>query len=194
MSRCQITGTNFMKKILTAVFLAAMALCPCFLNAQNSSDGEYVDLGLPSGTKWKSTNEGFYSYDDAITKFGSKMPSIWQWEELRKECEWSWTRLGIDRILSDNTNTKYQANIDTIYLMGYRVVGPNGNFIDLPANGICIEKGYIDQTKPFGYYWVCTNCIEYPEIHPKFIFFNSESLSEVYGNKNLLYTVHLVQK
>ena len=29
----------------------------------------YVDLGLPSGTKWKSDNEsGFYDYDEAISR------------------------------------------------------------------------------------------------------------------------------
>lgn len=33
----------------------------------------YVDLGLPSGTLWKNKNEeGFYTYDDAVSKFGSK--------------------------------------------------------------------------------------------------------------------------
>ncbi len=73
----------------------------------------YVDLDLPSGTLWKKTNEagGFYSYDEAVSKFGSQLPTDAQLRELKDKCEWDWT--------GD----------------GYRVTGPNGNSIVLPAEG-----------------------------------------------------------
>ena len=73
----------------------------------------FVDLGLPSGTLWKDKNEdgGFYTYEQALNKYGSNMPTKEQFEELKDKCNWSWT--------GD----------------GYRVTGPNGNSIVLPASG-----------------------------------------------------------
>lgn len=75
-----------------------------------------VDLGLPSGTLWKNQNEGGdyarYTYDEAVSKFGNKLPTVQQLKELINNCTWTWTG------------------------NGYRVTGPNGNFITLPAAGI----------------------------------------------------------
>ena len=57
---------------------------------------EYVDLGLPSGTKWKTSNETtgyarvFYSYDEAVSEFGNRLPTREQFEELRRYCSWEW--------------------------------------------------------------------------------------------------------
>ena len=83
----------------------------------------YVDLGLPSGTLWKDKNEdGYYSYDQAVSKFGKNLPTKDQIYELYSACTWDW-----------------KSN-------GYKVVGPNGNSIFLPADGYfdCDGKG------PFG--------------------------------------------
>ena len=81
-------------------------------NGGVDNDG-YVDLGLPSGTKWSNVNEdGFYTFDVAVSKFDSNLPTIKQWEELCHECEWKWSETG-----------------------GYRVTGPNGKSITLPAAG-----------------------------------------------------------
>ena len=79
---------------------------------------EYVDLGLPSGTKWKLSNEedpsdidAFYTYDDAVEHFGHRLPRVDQWQELRNECQWEWK---------------------VFYSI---VTGPNGNSMVLPALG-----------------------------------------------------------
>ena len=81
--------------------------------------GSWVDLGLPSGTKWKSTNEkGFYSYDEAIEKFGNRLPTKTQLDELEENCTWIW-----------NSSKK-----------GFKVVGPNGKSIFLPAAGYGDDK------------------------------------------------------
>ena len=110
-----------MKKI---VFVAFVCLMTCTTYAQpepqqqsiepvlpSIPDG-YVDLGLPSGTLWKDKNEsGFYSYDQAVSQFGSSLPSQGQWEELRSLCGWTWTG------------------------NGYKVIGPSGASIVLPAAG-----------------------------------------------------------
>ena len=76
---------------------------------------KYIDLGLPSGTLWKESNEGgdyaYYTFDEAINKFGNKLPTKQQLEELISKCTWKW--IG----------------------NGYKVIGPNGNSIILPAAG-----------------------------------------------------------
>lgn len=72
----------------------------------------FVDLGLPSGTLWRNSNEeGFYTYDEAISKFKNALPTAEQLKELRDYCLWTW-----------------QGN-------GYRVKNKNGESIFLPAAG-----------------------------------------------------------
>lgn len=72
----------------------------------------YVDLGLPSGTLWKQTNEkGRMNLNQAIDMYGSKLPTKEQFDELRNKCEWEWTGNGM------------------------KFIGPNGNVLVLPASG-----------------------------------------------------------
>ena len=100
----------------------------------------YVDLGLPSGTLWKVQNEagGFYSYDQAMAKFGSSLPTKEQLEELKNSCRWTW-----------NGN-------------GYKVEGPSGESIVLPAAGYRNCYGRVDNVGSGGRYWSSTpDCSEY---------------------------------
>ena len=101
---------------------------------QQTSSQQYVDLGLPSGTLWKSANEkgGFYTYNEAVSKFGSNLPSREQWEELKGMCTWTWTG------------------------KGYKVTGDNGNFITLPAAGCRGCVGDVNGVGSHGIYWSST--------------------------------------
>ena len=93
----------------------------------------YVDLGLSSGTYWKETNEsGFYNYDNAVSKFGDKLPTKEQLEELKNECEWTWTG------------------------NGYKVTGSNGESIMLPAAGYRKCDGDVGGVGTGGRYWSST--------------------------------------
>ena len=93
----------------------------------------YVDLGLSSGTYWKETNEsGFYNYDNAVSNFGNKLPTKEQLEELKNECEWTWTG------------------------NGYKVTGPNGESITLPAAGSRDCYGDVYYVGTYGNYWSST--------------------------------------
>ena len=75
-------------------FFFIFLMCFTALTMQAQSN-QYVDLGLPSGTSWKSTNEsGFYDYDSASRIFGDKLPTKNQWEELMTFCIWTWTGKG----------------------------------------------------------------------------------------------------
>ena len=100
----------------------------------SSSSGDYVDLGLPSGTLWKRQNEsGFYTYEQAINRFGNKLPERHHFVELINECTWIW--------MED---------------YGYKVVGPNGNSITFPAAGCRRCDDDVDGVGRFGASWSST--------------------------------------
>lgn len=157
----------------------------------------YVDLGLPSGTKWATTNVGasspsdygnYYAWGETSTKssydwsnlrywtgdsydnvkfskyvteskFGNvdgkkeldlsddaayvnwgsgwHMPSKAQQDELRVKCTWTWTSMGGHD--------------------GYKVVGPNGSSLFLPAAGYRYDSSSV-LVGTVGYYWSRTLC------------------------------------
>ena len=90
-----------------------------------------VDLGLPSGTLWKDKNEkgGFYTYDQAMSKFGNSLPTTEQFAELANVCQMTWNG------------------------SGYKFTGPNGNSIFLPAEGGCSCNGNVTDVGSYGGYW-----------------------------------------
>ena len=97
----------------------------------NKSD--WVDLGLPSGNLWydhnaKVNGNEYFNHDDALEVFGEYLPSATAMAELYENCEWEWTG------------------------GGYKVIGPNGKSIMLPARG---RKEC--ESREYGYYW--TRCI-----------------------------------
>lgn len=130
---------------------------------------EWVDLGLPSGTLWATCNVGAnspeefgdyfawgetkiknsytkdnYKYsgcpttlppsvDAAAANWGDgwHIPTKTQWEELKNKCEWM-----------SGSN-------------GYKIVGPSGKSIFLPAAGFYSNNGY-GNANTYGYYWSST--------------------------------------
>ena len=127
---------------------------------------EYVDLGLPSGILWATCNVGaskpedygkYYAWGETTTKksytmdnytyksqphklpsnvdaatanwgAGWRTPTEAEFLELVNKCSWKWTG------------------------KGYKVTGPNGNSIFLPAAGYQDEKGGFDADIT-GAYW-----------------------------------------
>ena len=73
--------------------------------------------------------------DVAHVKWGGswRMPTRAEQDELRNNCDWEWTTIN-------------GAN-------GYRVTGPNGNSIFLPAAGYRLGAGFAINNYSNGYYW-----------------------------------------
>ena len=121
---------------MTAAVSVLMAGIITFTACDKDDDkGGYVDLGLPSGTKWQTKNEDaqdFYTYAEAVAQFGDKLPTKEQLEELKNSCQWEWTG------------------------SGYKVTGPNGSTITLPAAGYYNCGGGTNFVGSGGNYWSST--------------------------------------
>ena len=74
----------------------------------------------------------YYTYDEAVSQFGDKLPTREQFAELQAFCTWTW-------------NGK-----------GYVVKGDNGNSIVLPAAGHRNCDGGVYNVGTDGYYWSST--------------------------------------
>lgn len=111
----------------------------------------YVDLGLPSGTLWKAENEdcGLIEYDQAVNFYGSNLPTIEQWEELKNNCLWTWTG------------------------NGYKVKGKSGESIFLSAAGYGNCDGTLDGV---GLYGLCWSSTPYGSGYAWGLYFNSGSV------------------
>lgn len=172
---------------------------------------EWVDLGLPSGTKWATMNVGANSpeesgdyfawgetkpkstYDSSnykwcergvlysLTKYCTKsncgivdnktelelcddaaranwegewrMPTLAQTKELKEKCTWTWTQMGGHN--------------------GYKVVGPNGYYIFLPAAGKHWSHG-LSSVDSSGHYWSSSLDTSSESVWAKSIYFFSD--------------------
>ena len=166
-----------------AVFSLIILFCP-IINAQHTTgfaDGyEWVDLGLPSGTLWATMNIGADSpqaygkyfmwgetsavdnvesmenhclyvgksiddfsgnpHHDAATALwggGWRIPTEKEMAELNDNCKWEW--------IADKSKE----------IFGFRLTGPNGNSLFLPAAGTLMDYGACYSTEEGGY-WTST--------------------------------------
>ena len=107
---------------------------------------DWVDLGL--SVKWATTNVGaskpegygtFYTYEEAQGRLWTspwRTPTQTELEELKNKCTWKWT-------------TQNGVN-------GYKVTGPSGNSIFLPAAGDRDCRGGVSGVGTYGFYWSST--------------------------------------
>ena len=181
----------------TVVVSSDMSITAHFLVDYNNYN--YVDLGLSSGLKWATCNVGaskpeeygdYFAWGEIFTKSVYKnstytysenptilpfdkdaaamnmggawrMPTYEEIRELQSLC--TWTRTTLNEI------------------KGYRVEGPNGNFIFLPMAGGITESGLVG-IEERGIYWLSTLNINYP--HTAFEFhFGFEYVDWGYGSR-----------
>ncbi len=98
---------------------------------------EFVDLGLPSGlllatenVKDENGNEAYFTFDEAVKKFGNSLPTKEQWHEVFENCSCKW----------DDERK------------GYVLTGPNGNCVFLPAAGFR-NGASVNNVGAGGCYW-----------------------------------------
>lgn len=153
------------------------------LNPDMTNGHDYVDLGLPSGTLWATTNVGSTS----TTDYGQ----LFAWGETSEKSIYNWQTYQWAE--DDTTLTRYSGHRDTLWLCddvacrqwgglwqlptlaqfqeltrycrwswalvngvyGYRVTN-NGTGIFLPAAGYQTEAIIYDRNST-GYYWTCEN-------------------------------------
>ena len=90
-------------------------------NIPQNCELEFIDLGLSSGTKWAnkdSQSDDRCHHVTYIEDLEEGIPTKEQWKELRKECNW---------VKND---------------YGYKIIGPNGNYILLPIYHQKTEYAY----------------------------------------------------
>ena len=115
-------------------------------------NGSYINIGSDiSGTQ----------YDVAHVKWGGdwRMPTTDEQDELRNKCDWEWT--------TQNG------------VKGYRITGPNGNSIFLPAAGFRAGTG-INERGSYGHYW-SSSLNSYSSSLADYLYFNG-SFYEWYGD------------
>ena len=192
-----------------------------YVNIQQNKCGpkinghESVDLGLPSGLKWATCNVGanspedygdYYAwgeietkseyyesnsktygksmsdisgnatYDVARAKWGGswRLPTKEEFSELRQKCRWQWT----------TQNGK----------KGYKVTGPNGNSIFLPAAGCYNGRFGLIEVGQWGHYWSSTPYNHNNGTEAYSLTIATNSLNLFYSNRYLGVSVRPVSK
>ena len=165
--------TYYVKAYATNSYGTSYSEVVSFTTLAESAFTDYVDLGLPSGLKWATYNVGastpeeygnYYAWGEIVTKniyteensvtYGEsmsdisgnvqydaatanwggdwRMPTEAEMHELVNECTWTW-------LLQNGTK-------------GYKVTGPNGSSIFLPAAGY-YQSWSLTNAGGGGYYW-----------------------------------------
>ncbi|MCD8297719.1 MAG: hypothetical protein LUC88_09125 [Prevotella sp.] len=108
-----------------------------FAWGETSTKSEYTENNSVTYKKSMGDIAGDSQYDAARTNWGGswRMPTYDEINELLKDCKWNWmTQNGIN---------------------GYKVTGPNGNSIFLPAAG-GYEESSLEYQGKYGHYWSST--------------------------------------
>lgn len=140
------------------------------------NDRDFIDLGLPSGTLWAADNEGGdyvrYSYYESVSRFGNKLPTKKQLEELKNQCTWTWTG------------------------SGYKVIGPNGNSIYFPAPGFRYSNTFSASGVGYcGYFWSMDKSMEmtYDSEYAYYLYFDIGGIRLSSNRFDVCQTVRLVK-
>ena len=134
---------------------------------------KYVDLGLPSGIKWATCNVGadnpkeygnYYAWgeietksiyiDENSTTYGKEFENIKsdsQYDVAKALWGGNW-RLPTDDECKELTDMCTWELIDNNDINIYKIIGPNGNYIYLPAGGQCSGMLVVGDGI-FGFYW-----------------------------------------
>lgn len=144
-----------------------------YKSCPDNNHPHWIDLGLPSGTKWRCCNEGASTPEayGGYYEFGqvSSAPSLDQIKELLEHTTWEWT-------------TQNGVN-------GRKFTGSNGGTIFLPAAGSLWDRGFL-AVGSAGYYWSST---PYDGSYAYYVGFNSGHEGWYYDVRDNAYSVRPVR-
>ena len=178
-----------LKRLSLVMIATALVFTGCKKDQEDENNGgsgsttnvinghEYVDLGLPSGTKWATCNVGattpegygnYYAWGETTTKssytcensrtFGVSMNDDISGNPTYDAASANWggtwrlpTMSEMEELVNNCTWTWTTQN----GVNGCTVIGPNGNSLFLPAAGYCGESSR-NLVGEFGDYWSST--------------------------------------
>lgn len=181
------------------------------VNNSNLNGHEYVDLGLPSGLKWATCNVGasspsdygyYFAWGETNTKsdyspnncrtwektFGDICGNV-QYDAARANWGGSW-RLPTRAECEELVNCCTWAFITMGNHNGYKVIGPNGNYVFLPAAG-CRRFDIFDYVGEYGIYWTSST---YNTTEAFRLFFDSGEHLVGFGFRPIGYSVRPVSE
>lgn len=131
----------------------------------------FVDLNLPSGTLWATTNvEGYFTFDEAVEKFGNNLPTKEQWKEL-----------------IENTSQVFKDEKLLIYKKGFNT----SPVLEFPAAGYH-NNTLVSNVGLDGYYWSSTATSA--ATYAYYLFFRGGLVTpQIYGNRYLGRSVRLIK-
>ena len=139
-----------------------------FAWGETSPKEEYTKENCSTYGKDMDDISGNAEYDAATANWGGdwRMPTYDEQRELLDRCTWTWA-------------TENDVN-------GYKVTGPNGNSIFLPAAGFRYGSS-LDDSGSRGYYWSSTPCDYNLDCSAYYLFFTSDFqyMSSYYRNLGL---------
>jgi len=146
----------------------------------STSQTEFVDLGLPSGTLWANdyerdeNNVVFVPFGDA-EKYS--IPNAEQWDELANKCKWEYDKAG---------------SFKEAY-----AIGPNGKILKFSLSGLIHVNNIVEGGKVF--FWISDekdgeekNAVSIYDVHKNGINYSEKSLVNIYSGYKL--PIRLVRK
>ena len=184
-----------MKRTLRRLALLSVAMVLGFASCEKENSGyEYVDLGLPSGTKWATCNVGatapheygnYYAWGEVSTKSDyaienyilddvsmSDITGDATYDAARANLGGLWrmpTKIEMEELVNSCTWTSVEQN--GVY--GMQGIGPNGNCIFFPAAGD-YDGISADSIGAYGHYWTSTPDENSNIYSCSFLFYSSE--------------------
>ena len=163
------TGTAYADKASVSIIASQILYAQWEIPKADAgiADGhDWVDLGLPSGTKWATCNVGattpeaygnYYAWGETTTKY-SYSSSNYNYSDdpktLPLESDAAYVNWGASWRMPTETEIRELKDkcTWTWKTKGYTVTGPNGNSIFLPAAGSRSNQDLHDAGS-YGYYW-----------------------------------------
>lgn len=202
--QCEITGldpecTYYVRTFATNKNGTSYGEEVAFTTLDPYNGYEYVDLGLPSGTKWATCNVGAASPEEIGNYYAWGDPKI-KIQYLAENCSTFGVELGDisanaeydiatamwggawrmpteaeARELKDNCKFEWDA-VNNV--AGAVVTGPNGNKIFLPAGGFATESN-IDFAESEGAYWTSSPDPTDPLFYSCFLYFYNNNFTNI---------------